>query len=91
MIEQICFYLGLERCLYHLHQHRVLYIRMTMGRVEQYHTHTRIVDAYKILPIPVPMGMNLYPCPYPAGTHTHWVPNGWIKYYTSYSLFYFHR
>jgi hypothetical protein len=34
-----------------------------MDRVEQYHTHTRIVDAYKILPVPVPIGMNLYPCP----------------------------
>jgi hypothetical protein len=37
-----------------------------MGRVEQYRTHTRIVDGYKILPIPVPMGINLYP--YPLGT-----------------------
>jgi hypothetical protein len=24
----------------------------------------------------VPTGMNLYPYPYPAGTHTHWIPNG---------------
>jgi hypothetical protein len=47
-----------------------------MGRVDQYHTHTRIVDGYKILPIPVPMGIKLYPCPYLAGTHTRWVPNG---------------
>jgi hypothetical protein len=47
-----------------------------IGRVEQYHTHTHIVDGYKILPIPVPMGMKLYPCPYPAGTRTRWVPNG---------------
>jgi hypothetical protein len=39
-----------------------------MGRVEQYHTHTHIVDGYKILSIPIPMGMKLYPCPYPAGT-----------------------
>jgi hypothetical protein len=62
-----------------------------MGRVEQYHTHTRIVDGYIILPIPVPMGVTLYPYTYPMGTHTHWVPNGWIKYYISYSLFYFHR
>jgi hypothetical protein len=30
------------------------------GRVEQYHTHTRIVDGYKLQPIPVPVG-------YPAG------------------------
>jgi hypothetical protein len=37
------------------------------GRVEQYHTHTRIVDGYKTLPVPV--GMNLYP--YSTGTHTH--------------------
>jgi hypothetical protein len=40
-----------------------------MGRVEQYHTHTRIFVGYIILPIPIPMGVNLYP--YPAGTHTH--------------------
>jgi hypothetical protein len=51
-----------------------------MGRVEQYHTHTRIVNGYKILPIPVPMGMKLYPYPYPMGTHTRWVPGGQIKY-----------
>jgi hypothetical protein len=62
-----------------------------MGKVEQYHIHTCIVDGYKILPVPVPTGMNIYPCPYPAGTHTHWVPNRWIKYYTCYSLFYFDR
>jgi hypothetical protein len=62
---------------------------MALGRVEQYHTHTRIDDGYKILPIPVPTGMKLYPYPYPIGIHTHWVPNGWIKYYTSYSLFTF--
>jgi hypothetical protein len=68
-----------------------VHVRMAMGRVEQYYTHTRIVDGYIILHIPVPMGVNLCPYPYPAGTHTHWVPNGWIKYYTRYSLFYFHR
>jgi hypothetical protein len=39
--------------------------------VEQYHTHTHIVDGYKILPIPIAMGIKLYPYPYPAGTHTH--------------------
>jgi hypothetical protein len=39
-----------------------------MGRVDQYHTHTHIVNGYKILPIPVTMGMKLYPYPYPAGT-----------------------
>jgi hypothetical protein len=52
-------------------------VRMAMGRVEQYHTytHTHIVDGYKILPIPVPMGIKLYPYAYPAGTHTRWVPN----------------
>jgi hypothetical protein len=51
-----------------------------MGRVEQYHTHTRIVDGYKILPVPVPTGMKLYPYP----TRTHWVPNRSINNYTSY-------
>jgi hypothetical protein len=62
-----------------------------MGRVEQYNTHTHIVDGYKILPIPVSMDIKLYLYPYPAGTHTHWVPNGYIKYYTRYLLFfYFH-
>jgi hypothetical protein len=60
-----------------------------MGRVEQYNTHTHIVDGYKILPVPVPMGINLYPYPYPVGTHTHWVPNRKIKYYTRYSPFLF--
>jgi hypothetical protein len=44
---------------------------MAMGRVEQYHTHTHIVDGYKILPIPIPMGIKLYLCPYPPGTQ--WV------------------
>jgi hypothetical protein len=44
-----------------------------MGRVEQYHTHTHIVDGYKVLKVPVPMGMKIYP--YLAGTHTYWVPN----------------
>jgi hypothetical protein len=47
-----------------------------MGRVEQYHTHTRIIDRYKVLPIPVPTGMKLYPHPYPTGTRTYWVPGG---------------
>jgi hypothetical protein len=42
---------------------------MGMGRGDQYHTHTCIVDGYKILPVPVPMGMKLYPY-----THTLWVP-----------------
>jgi hypothetical protein len=56
-----------------------------MGKIEQCNTHTHIVDGYKILPVPVPMGIKLYP--YPAGTHTHWVPNGYIKYYTCYSPF----
>jgi hypothetical protein len=41
-----------------------------MDRVEQYHTHTHIVDGYKILPVPIPMGIKLYTYPYPAGTHT---------------------
>jgi hypothetical protein len=58
-----------------------------MGRVEEYHTHTRIVDGYKILPVLVPKSMKLYPYLYPVGTHTHLVPNGWIKYYTSYFTF----
>jgi hypothetical protein len=46
-----------------------------MGRVEQYHTYTCIVDGYKILPVPIPIptGMKLYPYPtlwypYPLGT-----------------------
>jgi hypothetical protein len=39
-----------------------------MDRVEQYNTHTRIVDGYIILPIPVPMRVNLYPY------HTRRVP-----------------
>jgi hypothetical protein len=26
---------------------------MAMDRVEQYHTHTRMVDGYKILPVPI--------------------------------------
>jgi hypothetical protein len=47
-----------------------------MGRVEQYHIHTRIVNGYKLLPIPIPMGIKLYPYPYPVGTRTHWVPGG---------------
>jgi hypothetical protein len=37
-----------------------------MGRVEQYHTY--IVDGYKILSVLVPMGIKLYPYPYPANT-----------------------
>jgi hypothetical protein len=40
---------------------------MTMGRVEQYHTHTHIVYGYIILPVSVPMGVNLYPYPYSGG------------------------
>jgi hypothetical protein len=47
-----------------------------MDRVEQYHIHTRIVNGYKLLFVPVPMGINLYPYPYPTGTRTHWVPGG---------------
>jgi hypothetical protein len=47
-----------------------------MGWVEQYHIHTYIVDGYKVLPVSVPMCIKLYPYPYLAGTHTHWVPNG---------------
>jgi hypothetical protein len=38
-----------------------------MGRVEQYHTHARIVDGYKIPPVSVPTGINLNPYPYPTG------------------------
>jgi protein-tyrosine phosphatase len=38
-----------------------------MGRVEQYHTHTRIVDGYKILPIPIPMGIKTLFVPIPDG------------------------
>jgi hypothetical protein len=41
-----------------------------MGRVEKYNTHIHIVDGYKILPVSIPMGIKLYPYPYPAGTHT---------------------
>jgi hypothetical protein len=36
-------------------------LMMGVGRVEQYHTHAPIVDRYKILPIPIPIGMKLYP------------------------------
>jgi hypothetical protein len=60
---------------------------MAMGRIEQYNTHTHIVNGYKILPIPISMGIKLYPYPYLAGIYTHWVPNGQIKYYTRYSYF----
>jgi hypothetical protein len=42
-----------------------------MGRVEYYHTYTRIVNGYETLPIPIPDGY-----PYPTSTHTHWVPTG---------------
>jgi hypothetical protein len=59
-----------------------------MGRVEQYNTHTHIVDGYKILP--VPMGINLYPYPYPAGTHTHWYPMDRSNTIHVTHLFYFH-
>jgi hypothetical protein len=38
-----------------------------MGRVEQYHTLTRIVNGYKFLPIIVPTGIKPYPYPYPFG------------------------
>jgi hypothetical protein len=38
-----------------------------MSRVEQYHTYVHIVDGYKILPVPVPTGIDLNPYPYPAG------------------------
>jgi hypothetical protein len=37
-----------------------------MGRVEEYNTHTNIVDGYKILP--VLMVIKLYPYSYPLGT-----------------------
>jgi hypothetical protein len=42
-----------------------------MGRVEQYHTHTRIVDGYKISPVPMLVGIKLYPYPYPEGMGIH--------------------
>jgi hypothetical protein len=38
-----------------------------MCRVQQYHTHAHIVDGYKILPVCMPMGINLNLYPYPAG------------------------
>jgi hypothetical protein len=38
-----------------------------MDRVEQYNTHTHIVDWYKKLPVLIPMDMKLYPYPYPVG------------------------
>jgi hypothetical protein len=38
-----------------------------MGRIKQYHTHTHIVDGYKILSVPIPMDIKLYPYPYPLG------------------------
>jgi hypothetical protein len=40
---------------------------MTMSSVEQCNIHTRIIDGYNILPILVPMGMNLYSYPYSGG------------------------
>jgi hypothetical protein len=51
----------------------------SMGMVEQYHTHTRIVDGYKISPIPT--GKKLYPYPYPLGTRQV------DQIYTSYPVF----
>jgi hypothetical protein len=42
-----------------------------IGKVEQNHTHTRIVDGYKIISVPVLTGMKFYPYLYPAGTRTH--------------------
>jgi hypothetical protein len=35
-----------------------------MDRAEQYHTHIRIVDGYKILSVSI--GMKLYPYSYPT-------------------------
>jgi hypothetical protein len=58
-----------------------------MGKVEQYHIHTYIVDGHKILPVSISMGINLYPYIYPTGTHIHWIPNRYIKYYTRYLPF----
>jgi hypothetical protein len=39
-----------------------------MERVKQYHTHVHIVNAYKLLSIPVSTGIKFYPYPYPLGT-----------------------
>ena len=50
-----------------------------MARVERYHTRTHQVNGYKILPIPVPVGLKLYPCPYPPVTRTQRVPDRLIK------------
>jgi hypothetical protein len=36
-----------------------------MGSVELYHAHTCIVNGYKILPIPMPIGTKIYSCTYP--------------------------
>jgi hypothetical protein len=50
-------------------------IRMPVGRIEQYHTHTCVVNGYKLVlvPVSVPVVIKLYPYPYPMGTR---VPDG---------------
>jgi hypothetical protein len=52
-----------------------------MDMVEQYHTHIRIVNGYKLLPIPISMGIKFYLYSYLAGIRTHWAPDGYIKLY----------
>jgi hypothetical protein len=39
-------------------------VRMVMGRLEQYHTHSCILNGCNILPVDVSIGMRLYPYPY---------------------------